>query len=282
MIAGNSKGAADHALTSDEREEVKQRANPRAIVVHEVIREEGQVELRRPIAALAWSGFAAGLSMSFSMVADGLLRAALPDEPWRPLVSSFGYSLGFLIVILGRQQLFTESTLTAVLPVLYRRNGGTLAKMLRLWAIVFVANIAGTLLFAWVAAHGHVFKPPVQHEFVQLGRHAMENGFIVTVLKAMLAGWLIATLVWLLPAAGSAKLLIIVVITYIVGVASLPHIIAGSSEASFAVMAGAAGWGDYFLSFLVPTLIGNTIGGVLLVAVLNHAQVSSELESDGG
>ena len=103
-------------------------------MVHETIRKEGEGELQRTVQSLLFSGFAAGLSMGFSMVADGLLSARLPEAPWSGTVSSFGYTVGFLIVVLGRQQLFTESTLTAMLPVLNRRNRESLLLMLRLWA----------------------------------------------------------------------------------------------------------------------------------------------------
>ena len=97
-----------------------------ANVVYETIRREGEEELRRAVSALAWSGLAAGLSMGFSFIAEGLLVAHLPDSPWRPLLSKAGYCIGFLIVILGRQQLFTENTLTVILPLLLHKDMKTL------------------------------------------------------------------------------------------------------------------------------------------------------------
>src|SRR5580698_515106 len=109
-------------LTEREQEEVEQRTSVKAHVVHEAVRRDGDTEFERSASALATSGLAAGLSMGFSFIGEGVLRRYLPDAPWRPLIAKFGYSLGFLIVIIGRQQLFTENTLTAVLPVLARRN----------------------------------------------------------------------------------------------------------------------------------------------------------------
>src|ERR1700722_4734957 len=134
--------------TAGERKQVEERLAIGANVVYETIRREGEDELHRPAAALAWSAFAAGLSMGFSFIAEGLLMAHLPDQPWRPLVSRAGYAVGFLIVVLGRQQLFTENTLTVVLPLLIRKDLATLLRMLRLWAVVLVANLVGTFLFA--------------------------------------------------------------------------------------------------------------------------------------
>lgn len=109
--------------------------------MHETIRLEGEEELKRSNSALAFSGLAAGLSMGFSLIAQGLLQAHLPDAGWTPLVVNWGYSFGFLIVVLGRQQLFTENTLTVILPLLVRRDRKTLLAVARLWAIVLVANL---------------------------------------------------------------------------------------------------------------------------------------------
>ncbi len=270
---------ADQALSPRERHRVAEEAAPRAAIVHEIIRAEGEAELSRPLWALVWSGLAAGLSMGFSMVAQGLIEAALPDEPWRPLVSSLGYGMGFLIVVLGRQQLFTESTLTAVLPLLYRRDFPTLRRVAELWGVVLAANLVGTLIFALVVATSGVFGEPASRAFVELGLGTMEADFGVTFVKAIFAGWLIALMVWLLPVAGVARVWIILLLTYLVALGHLAHVIAGSSEAGFAVLSGAAPWHAYFLRFLLPTLLGNIVGGVSLVALLNHAQVAPELKA---
>ncbi len=119
-----------------------------ALVIHEIVRDQGEEELERSFGGLAWSGIAAGLSIGFSFLTQATLQARLPDAAWRPLVSGFGYSVGFLIVILGRQQLFTETTLTAVIPVLTRRDMRTLLLALRVWLVVLSANLAATWVFA--------------------------------------------------------------------------------------------------------------------------------------
>ncbi|HEY7295886.1 MAG TPA: formate/nitrite transporter family protein [Dehalococcoidia bacterium] len=260
-------------LKEREHEEAEQRSAVRAPVVYEAIRREGEDELRRPARALAWSGFAAGLSMGFSLVAQGLLRAGLPDEPWRPLVANLGYCVGFLIVILGRQQLFTENTLTVILPLLARRSGAMLLRVARLWAVVLAANLAGALLFAWVIGNTDVFRAAPRQAFAEIGRAALSGSFGTVVLRGIFAGWLIALMVWLLPAAESARVQIIIIVTYIVGLAGLAHIIAGSVEVLYLVTTGGASWPDFLGRFMLPTLLGNIVGGVSLVAALNHAQV---------
>lgn len=263
-------------LTREEEKQVKERSTPHAAVIYEAVREEGEYEMRRTISALAWSGFAAGLSMGFSLVAEGLLSKHLPDTSWRPLISKFGYSAGFLIVILGRQQLFTENTLTVILPLLLRKDRKTLKGVVRLWSIVFIANILGALAFSWVISHTTVFKPEVLQTFTEIGLEAMEGDPATIFVRAVFAGWLIALMVWLLPAAESARVWIIIIMTYMVALGGFAHIIAGSVEVSFAVMKGGATWYGYFFEWMIPTLLGNVAGGVSLVAVLAHAQVVNE------
>src|SRR5437763_1968293 len=233
-------------------------------------RLEGTEELERPSSSIAWSGLAAGLTISCSMIGEGLLQTHLPDAPWRDLVASFGYSLGFLFVTMGRQQLFTETTLTVMLPVLHKTHG--VADVIRYWAIVFAANIVGTLLFAAAASIPDLFRPDAVRAFNDLGAKAVEPGFAGVLVKGVFAGWLIALMVWLMPAASSAKSLVIVAVTWLIAAAHFSHVIAGSAEAAFAAMHGAIAWNSYLAGFLVPAFIGNSLGGVVLVALLNHAQ----------
>lgn len=216
--------------------------------------------------------------MGFSFLGMALLRATLPDEPWRHAVESLGYTLGFIIVILGRQQLYTESTLTAVLPVLTNPSWATVSRTARLWAIVLVTNLLGSVLFAMLILPEPAFSSEIRTALLQISRESVGGAFGPDLLRAVLAGWLIALMVWLLPNAGSAKILVISLLTYIVSLGHFPHIVAGSADAIFAVFTGQVSFGDYLGHFLVPTLIGNTIGGTSLVALLNHAPVAGELK----
>lgn len=259
--------------TRTEQKQVEERLAIGANVVYETIRREGEDELRRPVPALAWSALAAGLSMGFSFIAEGLLMAHLPDTPWRPLISKAGYSVGFLIVILGRQQLFTENTLTVILPLLLRKDLATLSRVLRLWGIVLSANLTGTFLFALCLARMRLFDSQTQAALTDIGITHFGASFGTVAVRGVFAGWLIALMVWLLPGAESAKVSIIIIITYLVGLAGFNHIIAGSTTALFVVAVRSVSWGTYFAQFFLPTLLGNIIGGVSLVAALGHAQV---------
>src|SRR5689334_15419627 len=258
---------------SGEQKQVEERVAISANVVHEAIRREGDDELQRSSSALAWSGLAAGLAMGFSLVAEGLLAAHLPESDWSPLIYKLGYSVGFLMVILGRQQLYTENTLTVILPLLLRKNTSTLASVARLWSVVLVSNLVGTFLFALCIAKVAVFNPHVQQTLIRVSQEGSGDTFWVAVTRAVFAGWLIALMVWLLPGAESSRVGIIILVTYLIGLGGFHHIIAGSNKNFFLVVAGAESWAYYLLRFFLPTLMGNIIGGVSLVAFLNHAQV---------
>jgi formate/nitrite transporter FocA (FNT family) len=145
-------------LSETALKEAEERSSITARVVHEAVRREGEEELKRSSRALGWSGLAAGLSMGFSLITEGLMRAHLPDEPWRPLITKAGYSAGFVLVILGRQQLFTENTPTPILPLLHRKDAVTLFHVLRLWAVVLASNLVGALLVAWVMTQRACFR----------------------------------------------------------------------------------------------------------------------------
>jgi formate/nitrite transporter FocA (FNT family) len=258
---------------ADEQEDGEERTSPSGKVVYEAIFKEGSDELERSSSALAWSGLAAGLSMGFSFVGVGLIKAFLPDAPWTPLLTSAGYTLGFLIVILGRQQLFTENTLTVILPLMRRRDGETLGNVLRLWAIVLAANVLGALLFGLVLARTQAVEPTTYQALRDAAAVALPDSFDVALLRGIFAGWLIALVVWLLPFAESARIWVILILTYIVGLAHLSHVIVSTVEAGFLVFAGEATWNEFLMHAFLPSLIGNIIGGVALVAALNHAQV---------
>ena len=264
-------------LSAIEHLEAEEQKRPRAAVIHEAVRSGGDEELKRTVSSLAWSGIASGLSMGFSLVAEGLLRAYLPDTHWRPLISKLGYPFGFLIVVIGRQQLYTENTLTAVLPFMHAPSGEKLLKLLRLWVVVLAANLIGALIFAWVVGQTDAFRPEFKAAFTAIGHEAQEGGFWVLVLRGVFAGWLIALMAWLIPASNkSSEAVLIIVLAYVVGLAGLPHIIAGSVEVLYLVSIGEASWRAYLGGYMLPALIGNTIGGVALVAWLNHAQVAND------
>ena len=265
-------------LTKEETRSVAKRRRLRAAVVYEIIRVEGEGELARSFGALWWSALAAGLSIGFSVLAQGTLKAYLPSTPSAWIIEALGYSVGFLIVILSRQQLFTENTLTAVLPVIARKKWEWLPVMLRLWAIVLAANLVGCLLFAAFLAYSGALSPEISAGIKAVGAKLMANSAQEMFVKGIVSGWLIAALVWMLPSAEGTEIFVITLITYLIALGGFTHVVAGSAEALYLWLVGQESLSRVVFVFFLPTLAGNVFGGTLMFAVLSYAQVREEID----
>ncbi len=283
--AGSAKGDGKDDLDQDlppdfsdsEREAIEKRRSPPARIVHEVIRQQGIEELERPAASLLWSGVAAGVVIWLSLIAQAVLMLRLPDSPWKPVIAAFGYSVGFVVVILGRLQLFTESTIVAVLPLASNLRWVNLWRTLRLWALVFAANMAGTLAVAILLPHSGLVSGDQLGAMIDVSRHLKEMSPGQAFARGVPAGFILATIAWLMPNARGQEIWVVTLLTYIISLASFSHVIAGSAEAWLLATTGEASFGFALFGFILPALAGNIIGGTGLFAVLAHAQVRSEL-----
>jgi formate/nitrite transporter FocA (FNT family) len=269
---GTPKGISEREVR-----EVEELATPRTPVIYEVVRRLGDEEMNRPATSLWWSGVAAGLSISFSLLGQAMLEAHLPDAAWRPLVSSFGYCVGFLIVVLGRQQLFTESTITVVLPVLSDFSWGAVWRMIRLGGIVLAANLFGTLFAALFCYYLPTLTPDLLQHMLTISRGMAHIGWLDMAFRGVASGFLIAAMVWMIPSAEAAKFWVITLMTYLIALGNFTHIVAGSMEAYLLVLAGDWQWWQMVVQFFVPVLIGNVIGGTALFALIAYAQVMEEI-----
>lgn len=264
-------------ITAKEAREVEELSTPRSPVIYEIVRKHGEEEMERPAFSLWWSGLAAGLGISFSVLGQAVLQQHLPDAGWKPLVASFGYTFGFLIVILGRQQLFTESTITAILPVVSDPRLTMVVSMLRMWGIVFAANLVGTFFAALFCTFTSVTTPEYLGQMLDLGRHVMELTWAEKFFRGISAGFLIAALVWIRPAAEGSQVALIIVMTYLIAVTGSTHIVAGSMEAFLLVVNGELSPIAMAGQFILPVLAGNIIGGTALFGLLAYGQVVKEM-----
>lgn len=234
----------------------------------------GEDELKRSSAGLGLSGLAAGLGMGLTGLGSAALIATTGAHgPLASLVGAVLYPLGFIVVVVGRAQLYTENTLFPVVLVLERRRH--LRNTLRLWGVVFAANVLGALLFAVLAMKTPALQTPLRTALAELGTRTATGGSFVGLFWAgVLGGWIIALMAWLVSAARftMGQIVLIYLMTFVVGAAHLAHCIAGSGEALCAVLAGNIGGGTY-VGWLTAATLGNTVGGVLIVSLLNYGQV---------
>jgi formate/nitrite transporter FocA (FNT family) len=265
------------AKIDEKADRVEETTTPLTPVIYETVRRNGEQEMSRPPWSLAWSGVAAGMSISFSLLAQAILRQKLPDAPWRELVAAIGYPVGFVMVVLARQQLFTESTITVILPLIAQPSRQHFKRAARLWTIVLGTNLVGTGLAALFCALTPVIEPSLLEQMHIISRHAMAHAFWPMLLRGIGAGYLMAATVWLMPAAGPAQFQVVVVMTYLIGVGGFAHIVAGSLEAYLLLLSGDLGLTAALGGFAVPALLGNIIGGSALFALMAYAQVRHEI-----
>lgn len=243
--------------------------------IHENVLEAAEEELERPASELIWSSLASGLLLGFSFLTVAFLTSLTPPA-YHELMTAIGYPLGFIYVVHARHQLFTENTLEPVIPLLEKRNRETLIQLLRLWVIVLPVNLIGALLFAEVLAHTQVVEPKLVTHLLDAARTSTESTAQLVFYKGIWAGWLIALMAWLIAATRDtmAQIVLIFLTTAPIAAFGFKHSIAGAVEAFYRAAMGDAPWTQMIFTFEIPAILGNIIGGVVLVALVNHGQVS--------
>lgn len=239
--------------------------------------EHGEQELDRQAGGLLTSGVSAGLDLGFSVLLMAVMVTLVGDEvpgSVREILVANMYAVGFIIVILGRSELFTEHTTLAVLPVLARR--ATIGQLGRLWGLIYASNLVGGAIFAALAV---TIAPALgvadESAFVEIAEPLLDHPWWTVLLSAVLAGWLMGLLSWLVSAGRDtiSQVVFVWLITFSIGIAKLHHSIAGTVEVLAGIFAGGPIGGADFLHFLVWTTLGNAIGGVVFVALIKYGHV---------
>lgn len=245
-------------------------------LIFEIIRHDGELELERKTLPLFLSALAAGLMISFSFYFRAIINLYVGDAPWTGAITGFGYTTGFLIVILGRLQLFTENTITTVIPLFRNPCLMNLKKLLRLWGIVLGSNIVGTFIAALFMSSSFFATPEITHVLHEVSMHVMAPGAVDNIVRGIPAGMLIAAIVWMIPMSRGFSFFTILTFTYFISIGNFAHVVVGSSEAAYDVLMGTSTIFDYFFRFLIPTGLGNIIGGTGVFTLLISAQVGKE------
>ncbi|EAY9894073.1 hypothetical protein CI496_17075 [Salmonella enterica] len=244
-----NRQSSDLEVESEEKQSGKEievdedRLPSRAMAIHEHIRQDGEKEMERDAMALLWSAIAAGLSMGASLLAKGIFHVQLEGVPGGFLLENLGYTFGFIIVIMARQQLFTENTVTAVLPVMQNPTLSNVGLLMRLWGVVLLGNLIGTGVAAWAFEYMPIFDEETRDAFVKIGMEVMKNSPTEMFANAIISGWIIATMV-----------------LYLVFNGTLP-------------------WSDFLWPFALPTLAGNICGGTFIFALMSHAQIRNDMSN---
>ncbi len=269
-------------LSASDEEKLADTEPLSAPIIYEAVRRDGEEELGRPIPALLFSGLIAGVLISTSVLAQAILKTHTPaDVVWQPLLVSVGYSLGFLLVILGRMQLFTENTITTVLPLMAKPTVRCFGKVMRLWLTVLAANVAGATLAA-AAFHVGIVPSELGPALQSISMHAVGMGLTDSFLRGIPAGFIIAALVWVLAHGRTSEFAVITLFVWLIAAGDFTHVVAGSVEAAYVVIGGEASLPTVAIEFFVPTLLGNIVGGTFVFSLIAWAQVRSDASAIPG
>lgn len=246
----------------------------------------GAKRLERPLIGDAITAFAGGMSVSFGAIAMIMAAAAVGggiDSPSTALlVGALVFPVGFIILLVGKTELFTENFLLPVAAVIKGR--GNLRQLGSLWAITLCCNLLGSLVFAFLISRDEVLAPGPAEEMIALATHSIEYSLPTAFIKAVFAGWLMTTLTWLLVAAVGfgPRIAMIWAIGALIVLGQFNHVIISAAEIFMAMFLGAdITVGDWATRNFLPALTGNLIGGLVFETLLQYVQ-SRFHEPEGG
>jgi formate/nitrite transporter FocA (FNT family) len=254
---------------------------PTADEIYEQVSRNARHELDRPAIALAISGLAGGITMGLTALSVSVISASLPPSAMSSFIALLAYPIGFIAVIVGRAQLFTENTLYPVALMFAERRH--FLTTLRLWSIVLPSNLVGAFLFAVLAVRTGALRPEYVAAMARLGQQAADVSGGHVFWSAVIGGWIIALVAWLVSGSHSitGSVMLIWLLTFLVGVGHFAHCIASSGEILAAVLQHEVTVSQY-IAWLLPAVLGNITGGVLIVTLLEYGQVKGgEQEGHG-
>lgn len=278
----NKKSEADNrrkdvALSHTEEKDVRNNQGLNSVSLYAIVHREGLEELQRPMMSLWWSGVAAGICISLSILAEGVLHHLFSRSPYQFVIENLGYTVGFIMVIVGRLQLFTENTLSVILPLLSKPSLYMGACIARLWSIVFVANMVGTFLAAFFSYGLQAVPPELVEGMTAISKHYAELTPSDAFSYGITSGFIIAAIVWMKPSVKHSQILMIVIFTYLIAIGNFTHVIAGSTELFLLALQGHISLSET-AGLIGATLMGNIVGGTGLFALLAYGQVVREIE----
>lgn len=256
----------------------------------EIIEDASKIggrRLERPLVGDAITSFIGGMSVCFGAVAmvtaAGAMGGGLAESSPALLIGALVFPVGFVILLVGKSELFTENFLLPVTGVLEHR--GTLRQLSALWAISLSGNLIGVLIFALLVSRGEVLSAGAVGELRELAEHKVEYGLFTAFIKALFAGWLITVLTWLLLAADGMgpRLVMIWIIGTLIVLGQFNHVVISAAEIFMAMLLGASITpGEWFTRNFVPALAGNMAGGLVFETLLQYVQARYQQAHDEG
>ena len=249
----------------------------------EILNDQIQASLKeysRSRFSLFISSFAAGLEIGFSVllmcIFFTLFHNHYPSYTLQ-LLLALAYPIGFIFVVIGRSELFTEHTALAVLPVFNKTV--SVVSLAKLWFIILLGNLVGGYLFSLIITSiGPAMEIIQPLAFEHLANKMTQQDWWIILGSGILAGWLMGLLEWMVTSSQETigQIVIIILITFVIGIGNMHHSIVGSIEVfSGFLVSKEISMGDY-LHFQGLATIGNVVGGVVFVAVVKYSHIKPE------
>jgi formate/nitrite transporter FocA (FNT family) len=218
--------------------------------------------------------FFSALAGGFAITLTFLIYSSMTAKSDSPVIASLLYPIGFVYIILGGYQLYTENTLPPVALVLERL--ASFPTLLRTWIVVAFGNFVGGGIGALVLAYTGVFSPEAAAAAIEISQHGLHTDFWDLFFKAGFAGLIVAGVVWLDFAARDtiSRFFLVYIAFLMIPLADLFHVVVSFTELMYLVYLGEAALLSGFVGFVLPVFLGNTIGGILLVTVVNYFQTT--------
>ncbi|MHC6646852.1 formate/nitrite transporter family protein [Alteromonas sp. HB246098] len=267
----------DVALSHTEEKDVQNNQSLNSVSLYAIVHREGLEELQRPMMSLWWSGVAAGIGISLSILAEGILHHLFVGSRYQFVIENLGYTVGFVLVIVGRLQLFTENTLSVILPLLSKPSLNMGVCIARLWTIVFAANMVGTFLAAFFSYTLQAVPSELVEGMTAISEHYAKLSPSDAFSYGITSGFIIAAIVWMKPSVKHSQIWMIVIFTYLIAIGNFTHVIAGSTELFLLALQNKISVLET-ISLIGATLLGNIVGGTGLFALLAYGQVVREIE----
>lgn len=250
-------------------------ARPHANDIFDRVQNDGARELARPFSSLGFSALFAGFTIGATPLAAALVLSQLGTSGAAELAAGLVYPVGYVAVILGRAQFFTENTLYPVVVAL--QNPSVVPRTIRLWAIVLGGNLIGAVVFGLLMSESPVLEPQAHAALVDAGLQRVADAPWANFWGAFIVGWLLAMVAWLVEASDTAfgRLSVIWALTFVAGIGGFDHCIASTIEVFSATLDGQVEAGR-LLGWLGTVVAGNIAGGILIVSVLNYGQIRAE------
>ena len=245
--------------------------------------EEGERRLDQSLLELVSTGFIAGFTIVFGIVALGATHAAVEPALGEiaKIAGALAFAIGLVFLVVGRAELFSENFFDPIATAFERRESGILFRLFRLWGITFVLNLIGGALFALTLAVHGVLPVGAADALSKVAEEIAAREAWAAFVSAIIGGALVALLSFLLHAVNSvgSRITMAYLVGFVLASGPFVHVVVTVLHVFVGIILGAPmGFGTLARIMAIATA-GNLVGGVGLVTLSHVAQARGAREA---